>query len=42
MKIIFATGNNNKMREIREIMGFLTSEINSMKDEGIDLDIVED
>ncbi|MCR5343384.1 MAG: RdgB/HAM1 family non-canonical purine NTP pyrophosphatase [Butyrivibrio sp.] len=42
MKIIFATGNNNKMREIREIMGDLTSEINSMKDEGIDLDIVED
>lgn len=42
MKIIFATGNNNKMREIREIMGDLTSDINSMKDEGIDLDIVED
>ena len=42
MKIIFATGNNNKMKEIREILGNLTSEINSMKDEGIDLDIVED
>ena len=36
MKIIFATGNENKMREIREILGGVASEINSMKDEGID------
>ena len=41
MKIIFATGNKNKMKEIREILGGLTSDISSMKDEGIDLDIDE-
>lgn len=35
MKIVFATGNENKMREIREILGSSFSEIRSMKDEGI-------
>ncbi len=42
MKIIFATGNENKMREIREIYGDLNYEILSMKEAGIDVDIVED
>ena len=42
MKIIFATGNSNKMREIREIYGDLGYEILSMKEAGIDVDIVED
>jgi len=41
-KIIFATGNANKMREIREILGEADYEILSMKEAGIDCDIVED
>jgi XTP/dITP diphosphohydrolase len=41
-KIIFATGNANKMKEIRMIMSDLDIEIKSMKEEGIDIDIVED
>ena len=41
-KIIFATGNQNKMREIREIMGNLPVEILSMKEAGIKADIRED
>ena len=41
-KIIFATGNKNKMREIREIYQDLDYEILSMKEAGIELDIVED
>ena len=41
-KIIFATGNANKMREIREILGEDNYDIKSMKDAGIDCDIVED
>lgn len=41
-KIIFATGNQNKMREIREIYQDLDYEILSMKEAGIELDIVED
>ena len=40
-KIIFATGNKNKMREIREILGEEKYDIQSMKDVGIDIDIVE-
>lgn len=40
-KIIFATGNKNKMIEIRQILGNLGGEILSMKEAGIDLDIVE-
>ena len=42
MKLIFATGNANKMREIREIYDGLGYEILSMKEAGIDVDIVED
>jgi XTP/dITP diphosphohydrolase len=41
-KIIFATGNQDKMREIREIMADCPVEITSMKDAGIAVDIVED
>lgn len=42
MKIIFATGNRDKMREIREILGAPGIEILSMKEAGIATDIVED
>lgn len=41
-KIVFATGNKDKLREIREIMADCDVEIVSMKEEGIDVDIVED
>lgn len=41
-KIIFATGNAGKMREIRMIMADLGLEIQSMKEAGVDIDIVED
>ena len=39
--MIFATGNEHKMVEIREILGELPVEILSMKDVGIKADIVE-
>jgi XTP/dITP diphosphohydrolase len=41
-RIVFATGNEGKMREIREILGDLDMEIVSMKEAGITVDIVED
>ena len=41
-RMIFATGNENKMVEIREILGDLPLEILSMKQAGIVADIVED
>ena len=41
-KIIFATGNQNKMREIRQILDGLDVEIRSMKEAEISCDIVED
>lgn len=41
-KIIFATGNQDKMQEIREILTGLEMEIQSMKEAGIRADIVED
>ncbi|MBR1855163.1 MAG: XTP/dITP diphosphatase [Lachnospiraceae bacterium] len=41
-KIIFATGNAGKMKEIRMILADLDAEILSMKDAGITVDIVED
>lgn len=41
-KIIFATGNEGKMREIREILGDTDLEILSMKEAGIEADIMED
>ena len=40
-KIIFATGNQGKMKEIREILADLDAEILSLKDAGITADIVE-
>ena len=41
-RVIFATGNENKMKEIREILGALPLEILSMKEAGVSADIVED
>ena len=41
-EIIFATGNKDKMREIREIMADCDVHIVSMKEAGIRVDIVED
>lgn len=41
-KLIFATSNAGKMKEIREILKDLDVEILSMKEVGIDVDIVED
>jgi len=41
-KIIFATGNENKMKEIRMILADLGMPIMSMKEAGIDVDVVED
>ena len=40
--LIFATGNEGIMKEIREILGELDYEILSMKEAGVDVDIVED
>ena len=42
MKLIFATGNENKMKEIRMILSDMGMEILSMKEAGIEADIVED
>jgi len=42
MKIIFATGNEGKMREIRMILADLDAEVLSMKEAGIDIAIEED
>lgn len=41
-RIIFATGNAGKMREIKEIMADTGAQILSMKEAGIETDIVED
>ena len=41
-RIIFATGNANKMKEIRMILSDMGMEILSMKEAGVDVDIVED
>lgn len=41
MKIVFATGNQGKMKEIRMIMEELGMEILSMKEAGITIDIEE-
>lgn len=41
-KIVFATGNEHKMQEIRMILEDLDVEILSMKEAGISADIVED
>lgn len=41
-KLIFATGNEGKMREIRMILSDLPVEVISMQEAGIRMDIVED
>ncbi len=41
-RIVFATGNKDKMREIREIMADVEVEVISMKEAGIEVDVVED
>ena len=41
-KIIFATGNEGKMKEIRMILSDLQIPVLSMKEAGIVVDIVED
>ena len=40
--MIFATGNQGKMKEIKAILGDVGEEIISMKEAGIEADIVED
>ena len=42
MRIVFATGNKGKMKEIREILGTLDAEILSMKEAGVFGDVEED
>ena len=41
-KIIFATGNEGKLREIRKILADMPYEVLSMKEAGVKADIVED
>ena len=41
-RLIFATGNEGKMREIRMILADLGMEIRSMKEAEVSLDILED
>ncbi|MCH5338501.1 MAG: XTP/dITP diphosphatase [Acetatifactor sp.] len=41
-RILFATGNEGKMREIRSILADTGAEVLSMKEAGISIDIVED
>lgn len=41
-KLIFATSNQGKMKEIREILTDLNVEVLSLKEAGIEADIVED
>ena len=40
--MIFATGNKGKAREFQEILGNTVGEIRTMKEAGIDIDIIED
>lgn len=41
-KIIFATGNKDKLKEVKMILADTPVEIVSMKDAGVDIEIVED
>ena len=41
-KVIFATSNEGKMKEVRSILGDLGMEVLSMKEAGIEADVVED
>lgn len=40
-KIVFATGNKNKVREISEILEGFEIPVQSMKDAGVEVDIIE-
>ena len=40
-KIVFATGNKNKVREISEILEDFEIPVQSMKDAGVEVDIIE-
>ena len=42
MKLIIASNNKGKIREIKEILGEHFDEVISMREAGIDLDVVED
>ncbi len=42
MEIIMATGNKNKVREISEMLEGSSLHVTSMKDAGIDVEIIED
>ncbi len=42
MKLIIASNNNHKIREIKEILGYKFDEILSMREAGIDHETVED
>lgn len=42
MEIIIATGNKNKVREISEMLEGSSLHVTSMKDAGIDVEIIED
>ena len=41
-KIIFATGNEGKMKEVRMILADMDYEIVSMKEAGVEIEIIED
>ena len=41
MRIVFATGNKDKMREIRQILGALGMDVVSMKEADADVDVDE-
>ena len=41
-KLIVASNNSHKIEEIKEILSDLNVEIVSLKEEGIDIDVVED
>lgn len=42
MRLIIASNNKNKIREIKEILGDKFEEIVSMREAGIELDVKED
>ncbi len=42
MKLLLATNNAHKAREIREILGGSVSELMTMREAGIELDVIED
>ncbi|SFQ35589.1 XTP/dITP diphosphohydrolase [Lachnospiraceae bacterium XBB1006] len=42
MKIVFATGNEHKLVEVRNILAGISEQIVSMKEAGIEVEIVED